>query len=221
MKNYKNGKMPRYWLGKNSGDYILTALPRLAEMALVGKNINTDKTADVSTYDPYVDDAEGRKAVNILASQKYNERPYLYDATKAYNMANWAARRMTGAGLGGRMMLERMNFADYLNNLAKVHTTKNEMDVKNSQVYANALAALGAKNQQARIQSNINKYNWLQQAYGARFNALRSDRAQLGSLIAAGAKDLYGVSKDHSANVYRDRMEQMYNRSLTNDDLKI
>jgi len=45
--------------------------------------------------------------------------------------------------------------------------------------------------------------------------------AQLGSLIAAGAKDLYGVSKDQSANAYRDRIEKMYNRSLTNDKLKI
>jgi hypothetical protein len=34
MKNYKNGKMPRYWGGK-LGDYLMTGLPRLAEMALV------------------------------------------------------------------------------------------------------------------------------------------------------------------------------------------
>lgn len=220
MKNYKNGKMPRYWGGK-LGDYLMTGLPRLAEMALVQGNINADKTADVYAPDTYVDDAEGRKAVNILASQRFDERPYLYDATKQLNMANWAARRMAGVGLGGRAMLERMNFADYLNSIAKIHTTKNEMDAKNSQVYANALAALGAKNQQARIASNVNKHNWLQQAYGARFGALRSDMAQLGSLIAAGAKDLYGVSKDQSANAYRDRMEIMYNRQLDNDERKI
>ena len=220
MKNYKNGKMPRYWGGK-FGDYLMTGLPRLAEMALVQGNINADKTADVYAPDTYVDDAEGRKAVNILASQRFDERPYLYDATKQLNMANWAARRMAGVGLGGRAMLERMNFADYLNSIAKIHTTKNEMDAKNSQVYANALAALGAKNQQARIASNVNKHNWLQQAYGARFGALRSDMAQLGSLIAAGAKDLYGVSKDQSANAYRDRMETMYNRQLDNDKRKI
>lgn len=220
MKNYKNGKMPRYWGGK-LGDYLMTGLPRLAEMALVQKNINADKTADVYAPDTYVDDAEGRKAVNILASQRFDERPYLYDATKQLNMANWAARRMAGVGLGGRAMLERMNFADYLNSIAKIHTTKNEMDAKNSQVYANALAALGAKNQQARIASNVNKHNWLQQAYGARFGALRSDMAQLGSLIAAGAKDLYGVSKDQSANAYRDRMEAMHNRQLNNDERKI
>lgn len=220
MKNYKNGKMPRYWGGK-LGDYLMTGLPRLAEMALVQKNINADKTADVYAPDTYVDDAEGRKAVNILASQRFDERPYLYDATKQLNMANWAARRMAGVGLGGRAMLERMNFADYLNSIAKIHTTKNEMDAKNSQVYANALAALGAKNQQARIASNVNKHNWLQQAYGARFGALRSDMAQLGSLIAAGAKDLYGVSKDQSANAYRDRMEGLYNRQLDNDEIKI
>lgn len=220
MKNYKNGKMPRYWGGK-LGDYLITGLPRLAEMALVQRNINADKTADVYAPDTYVDDAEGRKAVNILASQRFDERPYLYDATKQLNMANWAARRMAGVGLGGRAMLERMNFADYLNSIAKIHTTKNEMDVKNSQVYANALAALGAKNQQARIASNVNKHNWLQQAYGARFGTLRSDMAQLGSLIAAGAKDLYGVSKDQSANTYRDRMEAMHNRQLDNDERKI
>ena len=220
MKNYKNGKMPRYWGGK-LGDYLMTGLPRLAEMALVQKNINADKTADVYAPDTYVDDAEGRKAVNVLASQRFDERPYLYDATKQLNMANWAARRMAGVGLGGRAMLERMNFADYLNSIAKIHTTKNEMDAKNSQVYANALAALGAKNQQARIASNVNKHNWLQQAYGARFGAIRSDMAQLGSLIAAGAKDLYGVSKDQSANAYRDRMEVMYNRQLDNDERKI
>lgn len=220
MRNYKNGKMPRYWLGK-AGDYLSVGLPRLAEMALAAQNINTDETADVHTYDPYVDDAEGRKAVNVLAGQRFDERPYLMDAQKQLNMANWAARRMAGVGLGGRAMLERMNFADYLNNLAKVHTTKNEMDIKNNQVYANALATLGAKNQQARMQSNINKYNWLQQAYGARFNALRSDRAQLGTLIAAGAKDLYSVSKDRSANAYRDRIERMYDRQMTNDERKI
>jgi hypothetical protein len=45
--------------------------------------------------------------------------------------------------------------------------------------------------------------------------------AQLGSLIAAGAKDLYGVSKDQSANAYRDRIEAMYNRQLDNDERKI
>jgi hypothetical protein len=45
--------------------------------------------------------------------------------------------------------------------------------------------------------------------------------AQLGSLIAAGAKDLYGVSKDQSANAYRDRMEGLYNRQLDNDEIKI
>lgn len=220
MKNYKNGKMPRYWGGK-LGDYLMTGLPRLAEMALVQGNINADNAANVEAPDTYVDDAEGRKAVNILASQRFDERPYLYDATKQLNMANWAARRMAGVGLGGRAMLERMNFADYLNSIAKIHTTKNEMDAKNSQVYANALAALGAKNQQARIASNVNKHNWLQQAYGARFGALRSDMAQLGSLIAAGAKDLYGVSKDQSANAYRDRLEAMYNRQLDNDERKI
>lgn len=220
MKNYKNGKMPRYWGGK-LGDYLMTGLPRLAEMALVQGNINADKTADVYAPDTYVDDAEGRKAVNILASQRFDERPYLYDATKQLNMANWAARRMAGVGLGGRAMLERMNFADYLNSIAKIHTTKNEMDAKNSQAYANALAAFGAKNQQARMASNVNKHNWLQQAYGARFGALRSDMAQLGSLIAAGAKDLYGVSKDQSANAYLDRMEKMYNRQLDNDEIKI
>jgi hypothetical protein len=45
--------------------------------------------------------------------------------------------------------------------------------------------------------------------------------AQLGSLIAAGAKDLYGVSKDQSANAHRDRMEEMYNKQLNNDKIKI
>ena len=220
MRNYKNGKMPGYWLGK-AGDYLKVGLPRLAEIAIAGKNINDDKTADVYTRDTYVDNAEGRRAVNILASQNYNERPYLNDARKQYNMANWAARRMAGVGLGGRAMLERMNFADYLNNLAKVYTNKNEMDVRNNQVYAQALDALDARNQQLKIQSNINSQNWLQQAYGTRFGALRTDRAQLGTLLGALGKDVYGVSKNISQNEYQDLIQQMYDRQMTNEERKI
>jgi hypothetical protein len=62
--------------------------------------------------------------------------------------------------MGGRAIAQNANFNAYLNGLAKINATENEANTGYRTAYANALAQLGARNQEARINSNIHKYGW-------------------------------------------------------------
>ena len=131
---------------------------------------NRAKAADIYAPDTYVDNAEGAKAVNELASLRYDPRPYYAEALRGLNQANWDGRRQVALGAGGRAILQNANFNQYLNSLAKINASENEANAGYRTAYANALANLGARNQQLRMSSAAQRHQWLQQANAAREN---------------------------------------------------
>jgi len=106
---YKCGKLPKRALGQ-FGEYALSALPHLE--GLMGNIARYNRAKNADTYAPnlYVDDAEGRAAVNQLANLRYDVTPYLRDAQRALNQQNWNVRRNVGLGLGGRAIAQNANF---------------------------------------------------------------------------------------------------------------
>lgn len=217
QKNYKNGKLPKYALG---WDGILATLPHLGSLATNLAQYN--RVIDANTYAPdtYVDNAEGAKALDILASQRFKERPYLTGAERAYRQANWNTNRNVGLGLGGRAIAMNANYRNYLDALAGINVQKNDADAKYSQVYAQALQQLGAANQQARINSAVNKHQWMQMANAAKENSIAQYLKNINQAGINGVAEYFKWKQYQDALSTQNKMLRLYENESANDTLK-
>jgi len=98
-KGYKNGKLPGFKFGWDSA---LSMVPHIMSFATNMGQYNRARNAETYAPDTYVDNAEGRAAVNELARLRFDDRPYLVGADRAFRQANWDTRRNVGLGIGGR-----------------------------------------------------------------------------------------------------------------------
>lgn len=217
-KKYKNGKLPGFVNGW--ADYALTSLPHLGSSMINLMGYNRARNADTYAPDTYVDNAEGRAAVNELARLRFDATPYLTDAQRALNQANWSTRRNVGLGIGGRAIAQNANFMAYLDGLRKIRTQENEANAGYTQAYANALANLGANNQARRMESLIRKHGWQQQANAAKENAMSKYLAGMQDSWAKGAKDYLSMRQYNQSLGIQEKMLGLYQQQVDLDKLK-
>ena len=216
---YKCGKLPKRALGQ-FGEYALSALPHLG--GLMGNIARYNRAKNADTYAPnlYVEDAEGRAAVNQLANLRYDVTPYLRDAQRALNQQNWNVRRNVGLGLGGRAIAQNANFQAYLNNLANVYNAKNEADNKYTAMYADALAKLGAQNRQYRTAALNNQFQWKQQQNAAKENWLDQVQKDKYTVASSLASDIMRVNQYNEARALENKKLGLYQQQVDIDRIK-
>ena len=218
-KGYKCGKLPKRALGQ-FGEYALSALPHLGGLMGNIARYNRAKNADTYAPDLYVEDAEGRAAVNQLANLRYDVTPYLRDAQRALNQQNWNVRRNVGLGLGGRAIAQNANFQAYLNNLANVYNAKNEADNKYTAMYADALAKLGAQNRQYRTAALNNQFQWKQQQNAAKENWLDQVQKDKYTVASNLASDILRVNQYNEARALENKKLGLYQQQVDIDRIK-
>ena len=219
---HKNNKIPGYSIGTNrTVDYLSMIAPRIAELAIAQRNINEDSKSTTFAPDVYYENPMGIKAVNELAQLRFEASPYYKEAIRGLNQANYETRRNVGIGPGGRVAVQNANFAAFLKGLENITKMGNETNAGYRNAYAQALLNLGQTDQARRMEAATKRHNWLQQANAAKFNAYRDDLSMIPQILVAGAKDLFDISKAHSADDYRNATQAMYKQSLENDKLQI
>ena len=216
-KGYKCGKLPGFKFGWDSA---LSMLPHVMSFMTNQSQYNRAKNADTYAPDTYVDNAEGVKAVNELAQLRYDATPYYREAQRGLNQANWDARRQVGLGMGGRAIAQNANFNAYLNGLAKINATENEANTGYRTAYANALAQLGARNQEARINSNIHKYGWQQQANAAKENWMAQYLKNRDTSFLNGVAEWLKQGQYKDSLAAQNRMLNIYERQADLDERK-
>lgn len=216
MNKYKQGKLPTFRLG-TFGDYALATLPHFGSFAANLAQYNRAKHASTYAPDTYVDNAEGRAAVNELANLRFDPTQYLTDAQRGLNQANWAVRRNVGLGTGGRAIAQNANFAAYLDSLRKIRSQENDANAQYRQAYATALANLGATNQARRMDSNVRKATWEQQANAAKENYLAQYNQNMVMAGLNGAADLLRMKQYNQSLGIQDRMLGIYEQNANLD----
>ena len=216
-KGYKCGKLPGFKFGWDSA---LSMLPHVMSFMTNQSQYNRAKNADTYAPDTYVDNAEGAKAINELAQLRYDATPYYREAQRGLNQANWDARRQVGLGMGGRAIAQNANFNAYLNGLAKINATENEANTGYRTAYANALAQLGARNQEARINSNIHKYGWQQQANAAKENWMAQYLKNRDTSFLNGVAEWLKQGQYKDSLAAQNRMLNIYERQADLDERK-
>ena len=219
INKYKNGKLPGFELGL-IGEYALSALPHLG--GLMENIIRQRRAENADTYAPnlYVDDAEGRAAVNQLANLRYDVTPYLRDAQRALNQQNWNVRRNVGLGLGGRAIAQNANFWAYLNNLANVYNAKNEADNKYLAMYADARAKLGAQNRQYKTVGINNQFQWEQQQNAMKEGWLDQVRKDKYTVASSLASDVMRENQYREAIALENKKLGLFNQQIGIDRIK-
>lgn len=215
----KNNKLPKYWDG-STWSRILATLPHFSSFNTNWGQYNRAKNASTYAPDTDADNAEGRAAVNELANLRFDERPYLAGADRAFRQANWDTRRNVGLGIGGRAIAMNSAYRQYLDSLAGVNAQKNDADAKYTQIYTNALQALGAANQQARINSNINKFQWQQQANAAKENWMAQYLKNMDTSILNGVAEWLRQGQYEDALSAQNRMLRLYENQNATDEMK-
>lgn len=216
-KGYKCGKLPGFKFGWDSA---LSMLPHVMSFMTNQSQYNRAKNADTYAPDTYVDNAEGVKAVNELAQLRYDATPYYREAQRGLNQANWDARRQVGLGIGGRAIAQNANFNAYLNGLTKINATENEANTGYRTAYANALAQLGARNQEARINSNIHKHGWQQQANAAKENWMAQYLKNRDTSFLNGVAEWLKQGQYKDSLAAQNRMLNIYERQADLDERK-
>lgn len=216
-KGYKCGKLPGFKFGWDSA---LSMLPHVISFVTNQSQYNRAKNADTYAPDTYVDNAEGSKAVNELAQLGYDATPYYREAQRGLNQVNWDARRQVGLGMGGRAIAQNANFNAYLNSLAKINTAENEANTGYRTAYANALAQLGARNQEARINSNIHKHGWQQQANAAKENWMAQYLKNRDTSFLNGVAEWLKQGQYKDSLAAQNRMLNIYERQADLDERK-
>lgn len=219
MNKYKQGKLPAFRLG-TFGDYALATLPHFGSFAANLAQYNRAKHASTYAPDTYVDNAEGRAAVNELANLRFDPTQYLTDAQRGLNQANWAVRRNVGLGTGGRAIAQNANFAAYLDSLRKIRSQENDANAQYRQAFATALANLGATNQARRMDSNVRKATWEQQANAAKENYLAQYNQNMVMAGLNGAADLLRMKQYNQSLGIQDRMLGIYEQNAYLDRIK-
>ena len=217
-KGYKCGKLPKFAGG--TWDTVFSMIPHGLSLASNIAQYNRAKAADTYAPDTYVDNAEGAKAVNELANLRYDARPYYTEALRGLNQANWDGRRQVALGAGGRAILQNANFNQYLNNLAKINAQENEANAGYRTAYANALANLGARNQQLRIQSAAQKHQWMQQANAARENQMAQYLKNIDTNLLNMASEYMKWGQYNDSKEAQNKMLSLYQQQVDNDTYK-
>lgn len=217
-KGYKCGKLPKFAGG--TWDTVFSMIPHGLSLASNIAQYNRAKTADTYAPDTYVDNAEGSKAVNELANLRYDARPYYTEALRGLNQTNWDSRRQVALGAGGRAILQNANFNQYLNNLAKINAQENEANAGYRTAYANALANLGARNQQLRMQSAAQKHQWMQQANAARENWMAQYLKNIDTNLLNIASEYMRWGQYNDSKEAQNKMLSLYQQQVDNDTYK-
>lgn len=216
-KGYKNGKLPGFKFGWDSA---LSMVPHIMSFATNMGQYNRARNAETYAPDTYVDNAEGRAAVNELARLRFDDRPYLVGADRAFRQANWDTRRNVGLGIGGRAVAMNSAYRQYLDSLAGINAQKNDADAKYTQLYTNALQSLGAANQQARINSNINKFQWQQQANAAKENWMAQYLKNIDTSVLNGVSEWLRQKQYEDSLATQNKMLRLYERQAETDEAK-
>lgn len=219
MNKYKNGRLPKYEGGRWS-DAIFSMIPHGISLASNIAQYNRAKNADIYAPDFYVENPEGVKAVNTLASLRFDADPYYREAQRGLNQANWDARRLVGLGIGGRAIMQNANYAQYLNGLRDITKMYNEANNTYKEKYANALANLGATNQGRRMQANAQRHQFLQQANAARENWMAQYRKNIDQNLLNAASEYMKWGQYNDSLGIQNKMLELYDRQAKTDELK-
>ena len=219
MNKYKNGRLPKYEGGRWS-DAVFSMIPHGISLASNIAQYNRAKNADIYAPDFYVENPEGAKAVNTLASLRFDADPYYREAQRGLNQANWDARRLVGLGIGGRAIMQNANYAQYLNGLRDITKMYNEANNTYKEKYANALANLGATNQGRRMQANAQRHQLLQQANAARENWMAQYRKNIDQNLLNAASEYMKWGQYNDSLGIQNKMLELYDRQAKIDELK-
>ena len=220
MDKYKNGRLPKYEGGRWS-DAVFSMIPHGISLASNIAQYNRAKNADIYAPDFYVENPEGAKAVNTLASLRFDADPYYREAQRGLNQANWDARRLVGLGIGGRAIMQNANYAQYLNGLRDITKMYNEANNTYKEKYANALANLGATNQGRRMQAAAQRHQLLQQANAARENWMAQYRKNIDQNLLNAASEYMKWGQYNDSLGIQNKMLNLYDRQITNEENKV
>ena len=219
MNKYKNGRLPKYEGGRWS-DAVFSMIPHGISAAQNLTQLLRAQNADIYAPDFYVENPEGAKAVNTLASLRFDADPYYREAQRGLNQANWDTRRLVSLGIGGRAIMQNANYAQYLNGLRDITKTYNEANNAYAEKYANALANLGATNQGRRMQANAQRHQFLQQANAARENWMAQYRKNLDTNLLNAASEYMKWGQYNDSLGIQNKMLNLYDRQAKTDELK-
>ena len=220
MNKYKNGRLPKYEGGRWS-DAIFSMIPHGISAAQNLTQLLRAQNADIYAPDFYVENPEGAKAVNTLASLRFDADPYYREAQRGLNQANWDARRLVSLGTGGRAIMQNANYAQYLNGLKDITKMYNEANNAYAEKYATALAQLGATNQGRRMEANNSRYRFLQQANAARENWMAQYRKNIDQNLLNAASEYMKWGQYNDALGIQNKMLNLYDRQITNEENKV
>lgn len=222
MNKYKNGRLPKFDDG-TKGRWANVAFSMIPYGISGAQNLTQllrAQNADIYAPDFYVENPEGAKAVNTLASLRFNADPYYREAQRGLNQANWDARRLVSLGTGGRAIMHNANYAQYLNGLKDITKMYNEANNAYAEKYANALANLGATNQGRRMQANAQRHQFLQQANAARENWMAQYRKNIDQNLLNAASEYMKWGQYNDALGIQNKMLNLYDRQAKTDELK-
>ena len=222
MNKYKNGRLPKFNDGtkRRFADVAFSMIPHGISAAQNLTQLLRAQNADIYAPDFYVENPEGAKAVNTLASLRFDADPYYREAQRGLNQANWDTRRLVSLGIGGRAIMQNANYAQYLNGLRDITKTYNEANNTYKEKYANALANLGATNQGRRMQANAQRHQFLQQANAARENWMAQYRKNIDQNLLNAASEYMKWGQYNDSLGIQNKMLELYDRQAKTDELK-
>lgn len=222
MNKYKNGRLPKFDGGtkRRFADVAFSMIPHGISAAQNLTQLLRAQNADIYAPDFYVENPEGAKAVNTLASLRFDADPYYREAQRGLNQANWDTRRLVSLGIGGRAIMQNANYAQYLNGLRDITKTYNEANNAYAEKYANALANLGATNQGRRMQAAAQRHQFLQQANAARENWMAQYRKNIDQNLLNAASEYMKWGQYNDALGIQNKMLGLYDRQAKTDELK-
>lgn len=223
MNKYKNGRLPKFDDGtkRRWADYAISIAPHFGSFAFNNlPQLLRAQNANTNVPDFYVENPEGAKAVNTLASLRFDANPYYREAQRGLNQANWDARRLVGLGIGGRAIMQNANYAQYLNGIRDITKMYNEANNSYKEKYANALANLGATNQGRRMQANAQRHQLLQQANAAKENWIAQYRKNIDQNLLNAASEYMKWGQYNDALGIQNKMLNLYDRQAKTDELK-
>ena len=223
MNKYKNGRLPKFDDGtkRRWTDVTFSMIPYGISAAQNLTQLLRAQNADIYAPDFYVENPEGAKAVNTLASLRFDADPYYREAQRGLDKANWNTRRLVSLGIGGRAIMQNANYAQYLNGLRDITKTYNEANNAYAEKYANALANLGATNQGRRMQANAQRHQFLQQANAARENWMAQYRKNIDQNLLNAASEYMKWGQYNDSLGIQNKMLELYDRQITNEENKV
>lgn len=219
MNKYKNGRLPKYANGW--ADAVFSMIPHGFSLASNIAQYNRAKNADIYTPDLYIDNPEGARAVNTLASLRFDADPYYIQAQRGLNQANWDARRLVGLGAGGRALAQNANYAQYLSGLRDITKMYNEANNTYKEKYAAALANLGTTNQGRRMQAAAQRHQFLQQANAAKENWMAQYRKNIDTNLLNAASEYMKWGQYNDSLGIQNKMLDLYDRQVKLEEDKV